>query len=90
MLVLSELVTESSKLFPSCGRNKNVVTTCIEQGLIFFLVEVDSSMGVSLLDPCGLNEYRISLNKCLPAYLKFLLRDEHLLEGVHSIKGGTY
>lgn len=90
MLVLSELVTESSKLFPSYGRNKNVVTTCIEQGLIFFLVEVDSSMGVSLLDPCGLNEYRISLNRHQHAYLKLLPRVEHLLEGVHLIKGGTY
>ena len=45
---------------------------------------------MSLLDPCGLNEYHISLNKRLPAYLKFLLRDENLLEGVHSIKGGTF
>ena len=45
---------------------------------------------MSLLDPCGLNEYHISLTKRLPAYLKFLLRDENLLEEVHSIKGGTY
>ena len=54
-------------------------------GIDFFVVEVNSSMGVSLLDPCGLNEYHISLTKHLPAYLKFLLRDENLLEGVHSI-----